>query len=155
MGWFGKGKNKVDSFISMYRFYSDCNSTLGVLNVNGLTVFTCEDEYRECKIKGETRIPAGRYKVELRNEGGMTKKYAERYGDMHKGMLWLKDVPGFEYVYIHTGNNEGHTEGCILVGLGSNVASQCVTESRMAYRDIYPVIADKILLGDDVYIEIR
>ena len=39
-----------------------------------------------------------------------------KYGDMHKGMLWVRDIPGFEYILIHTGNTDEHTSGCLLVG---------------------------------------
>ena len=35
---------------------------------------------------------------------------------MHKGMLWVRDVPGFEYILIHTGNTDEHTAGCLIVG---------------------------------------
>ena len=35
---------------------------------------------------------------------------------MHKGMLWVRDVPGFEYILIHTGNTDEHTSGCLIVG---------------------------------------
>ena len=27
----------------------------------------------------------------------------------HKGMLHVQDVPGFEYILIHTGNTDEHT----------------------------------------------
>jgi len=35
--------------------------------------FGLEDEYREDKVAGETRIPSGTYQVALRKEGGFHK----------------------------------------------------------------------------------
>ena len=112
------------------------NSTGGTLSVDGeISYFTCEDEYREVKVPGKTRIPEGTYKVLLRDEGGMTKRYAEKLA-WHKGMLHLQDVEGFEWVYIHIGNTDDHTSGCILVGLGALWRDDCtVTHSEEAYKD--------------------
>jgi hypothetical protein len=116
-----------------------------------------EDQFNEPKIPGETRIPAGRYKIELRTEGGMTKRYAERFPDLHKGMLWLQDVPGFEYIYIHTGNNDDHSDGCLIVG---DTQSQNITArgevggSVSAYRRLYKEILEAMASGD-VFITIE
>ena len=131
--------------LSVNRFSTSDESTLGTLAIDGAFVcYTLEDTRRMKKIEGETRIPAGRYEIKLRDEGGLTAKYAERYGAMHKGMLWLQDVPDFQWVYIHTGNKRGHTEGCILVGdaVSNNAVSEgVVSGSRQAYTRIYPQIA--------------
>ena len=49
------------------RFKSDSNSTIGLLSIDCMfECFVCEDEYRSVKVKGETRIPAGRYEIKLR-----------------------------------------------------------------------------------------
>jgi hypothetical protein len=84
-------------------------------------VWSSSLKHRDVKVKGETRIPAGRYQVTLRTEGGFHSKYSEKYGEMHKGMLWVRDVPGFEYILIHTGNTDEHTAGCLLVGNTSDL----------------------------------
>lgn len=119
--------------------------TIGKLSVFGETVWTLEDPRREHKVWGETRIPAGRYKLELRNEGGMTQRYAARFPNMHRGMLWLRHVPMFEWVYIHIGNTARDTEGCILVGLGRD--DDRIVSSRVAYEKIYPPIMEAIQDG--------
>ena len=93
------------------------DDTIGLLFIGGkFACFILEDEEREEKVPGETRVPAGLYKMELRTEGGMHRKYAERYGKKHKGMLWLRDVPDFKWIYIHIGNKNEHTDGCLLPG---------------------------------------
>lgn len=146
----------------LQRFSSGQDSTLGLIHhVSGSALafrcFTLEDQFNEPKVAGETRIPAGRYRIKLRAEGGMHAGYAKRFG-FHRGMLWLQDVPGFEWVYIHTGNLDDETEGCILVGDG---AGQNVTEegrllgSVAAYTRLYQEIATALDGGQDVWLAIQ
>lgn len=123
------------------RFHSDMDSTLSRITVDDRFVcFGLEDEYRASKVPAETRIPAGIYTVKLRREGGFHQKYNAKFHDIHRGMLQVMDVPGFEYILIHVGNTDADTAGCLLVGqvccampgdlrIGSSVA---------AYRDLYP-----------------
>ena len=131
--------------LHLIRYSTTNESTLGLLLMDGkFSCYTIEDAWHPEKVVGKTRIPAGHYKIHLRDEGGMTKKYAEVYGDMHQGMLWLQDVPGFEWIYIHTGNTAEHSEGCILVGNGASsnvIRGGLISASRAAYRSIYPMIA--------------
>ena len=137
--------------IDIRRFTTDGDSTLSMIYVDG--VFQCfglEDEQRDIKVAGETRIPAGEYVVALRDEGGMTKRYAEKFPGLHKGMLWLRDVPDFQWVYIHIGNTDDHTEGCILTGTGCDAKAGAMRtiSSTDAYRDLYSKVVDAALRGD-------
>lgn len=104
--------------IEILRYAHGTDSTLGLLLVDGaFTCYTCEDERRHTKVPGQTRIPEGRYNLVLRHAGAMNERYGRRFAEIgHAGMLWLLDVPGFEWVYIHVGNTEADTDGCILVG---------------------------------------
>ena len=145
--------------LTLYRFSPQSDDTLGLLFIDDeFSCFTLEDEYRDVKVPGETRIPAGEYSILLRTEGGLQKKYRKRFARIHAGMLWLQDVPGFKWIYIHCGNRDEHTDGCILVGDSSQ---QNITEdgfiggSASAYRRIYPLIADAILSGETVTITIK
>jgi hypothetical protein len=144
--------------LNLIRYTSDKDSTGGLLYYEGLFLgYTVEDQHQAVKVAKETRIPAGEYKIKLRNEGGMTKRYAKRFGDdIHKGMLWLQDVPGFEWVYIHIGNTDDHTEGCILVGYGALRAGGETTISRSAdcYLKLYRSVSKAILAGEEVTIRI-
>lgn len=141
------------------------DSTLGRLYVQKSTIddefqcYTLEDELREVKVPGETAIPKGTYKILPRTQGSMHPKYAERYGDLHVGMAWLQDVPNFKWVYIHTGNREDQTEGCLLVGQGfaetdEGENNHIVTGSRNAYVPLYTMIAQAWEDGEDVFITI-
>jgi hypothetical protein len=120
---------------------SDGDATIGRLAVDGESFcYTCEDEHREEKVAGETRIPAGRYRIALRNAGGMVARYNRDFADVdHRGMLHLQDVPGFTWIYLHVGNDESHTAGCVLVGFeryGFRLG-----RSRDAYRALYRRVA--------------
>ena len=119
--------------------------------------YTLEDEAREVKVKGETRVPAGTYKIELRTEGGFNNKYTKKYGDFHKGMLHVTNVPNFEFILIHTGNDDSHTAGCLLVGDSQEnnviIKDGFIGKSVNAYKRIYPDISKAIVNGEDVTIE--
>ena len=149
-----------DLHLTLNRFSGDSDSTLGTLKADGkLLGFTLEDEHRDVKVMHETRIPAGTYEIALRANGGMHARYLERFGeDWHRGMLWLQDVPGFTWIYMHMGANDDHTSGCVLVGDGvmQNVtrAGQ-LFDTEMAYKRIYPRIASVLLAGKRATITIN
>lgn len=146
--------------LEVLRFSSQNDSTLGILfdisEGREFLCFTLEDEYRTVKKYGETRIPAGEYQVKLRKTGGFHKRYKNKFPEIHKGMLWIQDVPNFEHVLIHIGNNDDNTAGCLLVG---NTSQQNLTEngfigaSKSAYQRIYPPIAHALESGEAVTIK--
>ncbi|HSR53818.1 MAG TPA: DUF5675 family protein [Acidobacteriota bacterium] len=140
----------------LQRLAHDAHSTLGLLYIDGvLRCAVLEDEPREVKVPGETRIPAGRYRIDLRTEGGMHSRYQRRFSRLYKGMLWLRDVPGFEWIYIHVGNTHEDSRGCPLVGFQADLRRPFrVLQSEAAYRDIYPAIAEAAQAGD-AWIEVR
>ena len=147
--------------LEVLRFSSEDDSTSGLLfditdGNRKFLAYTLEDEYREEKEMHETRIPAGTYNVTLRTEGGFHQRYVAKYGDMHKGMLWVRDVPGFEYILIHTGNTDEHTSGCLLLG-DSQTNNQVkedgfIGSSVQAYKRVYPQIAKVLEEGGVVNI---
>ena len=142
--------------ILIERITSDDDTTIGTLSLDGVfQCFTLEDEHRDEKVVGETRIPAGTYVAALRNVGNMTKRYAEKYPDIHRGMIWLQNVTGFEWIYIHPGNIEKHTDGCILVGRGANSkpGDMSISNSVAAYTDLYNKVVDAAEVRD-LHIEI-
>ena len=136
------------------RFASLAESTIGALSVDGRFVcFTLEDQAQPIKVAGETRIPAGTYKLALRTVGPTHEKYAKKFTD-HRGMLILNGVPDFEYVLIHIGNTDRDSAGCILVGDGA-LAHGELSLSTQAYRRLYGVVSNAILAGEPVSIEVR
>lgn len=121
------------------RTKSNANETLGQLYIDGIPECdTLEDEYREVKVKGETRIPAGVYPLKLREFGGFTEKYKRRFPKFHGGMIEVCNVPGFTGILIHCGNTDEDTMGCLLLGqaaLGSG--EYRLTNSALTYEAFY------------------
>ena len=148
--------------LEVLRFSSEADSTNGLLfEITDIgrrfLSYTLEDEARVLKVRGETRIPAGIYKVELRKEGGFHERYTKKYPGIHRGMLHVTDVPGFEYILIHTGNTDEHTAGCLLVADSQEnnqlLPDGFIGKSVNAYKRIYPSIAKAIINGEEVTIE--
>lgn len=149
--------------LEVLRISSQPDSTSGILfditdNKRTFLCYTIEDEYRAVKVKHETRIPAGTYKLTLRNEGGFHTRYLNKYGaSFHKGMIYVNNVPGFEWILWHTGNDDSSTSGCLILGQGqeSNLVKPdgWVSGSVSAYKYVYPIIRDTILAGEDVYVK--
>ena len=158
--------------LEVIRFSSGTDSTNGILlevdmmapNPHGegfrckrkFLAYTLEDEYREEKVYGETRIPDGKYELGLRKVGGYNKKYTKRFFGIHIGMLQVLNVPNFEYILIHCGNTDEHTAGCLLVG-DSQENNQIqkdgfIGKSTQAYKRIYPPIAEALKCGEKVTI---
>jgi len=145
------------------RTSSGKDSTSGLLfevsqNKRTFLAYTLEDEQRDVKVWGETRIPAGTYKLELRTEGGFHNRYLNKYGNtFHKGMIHVKDVPGFEYILWHTGNTDEHTAGCLILGntqTNNRIAKDGFIGSSVdAYKFVYPRVVSAIEAGIDVEVE--
>jgi hypothetical protein len=147
--------------LELIRFISQDKLTIGALysthqGAHDYLCFTLEDQWRPpgVKVAGETRIPAGRYAVELRTIGGYHQRYGARFPAMHKGMLHVRNVPGFEYILIHCGNTADDSAGCILVGDTAMPRVGQIGGSEVAYRRIYPPIVSSLLKGDDVWLKV-
>lgn len=112
--------------IEVKRLHKTQNSTIGELTIDGkFECYTLEDTEREfIKIKGETAIPKGTYKVII-NESNRFKRL----------LPLLIGVPNFEGVRIHAGNSNHDTEGCILVGQNRSV--DYITKSRKAFDSLF------------------
>jgi hypothetical protein len=139
------------------RYRDDTTATSGLLFIDGkFECYTLEDEYRATKLAAETRIPEGTYELKLRLEGTHHVDYLKKFPKEHIGMLYVTNVPGFEYILIHIGNTEKDTAGCLLVG--TNPAGMTLTESTPAYLKMYKQVAPAIKSGKKVtikYVDIK
>ena len=111
--------------IVVRRLYKGDKSVIGEMTIDGVfECFTLEDIERPVKIKGETAIPKGTYKVII-NESNRFKRQ----------LPLLLNVPGFEGVRIHAGNTNHDTEGCILVGQTRH--KEFIGKSRKAFDRLF------------------
>lgn len=141
--------------IELERRWKRKGYTIGVLSVNGQRICeTVEDEDRGLtadmplqelqakKVKGQTAIPTGTYKVVI--------TYSPRF---KKQLPLLQDVPGYEGVRIHPGNSAKDTEGCILCG--RNTIKGGVTDSRLWTGRVIDMIDKALKNKEEVTIWIR
>jgi hypothetical protein len=141
--------------LRLERFERSRTRTLGKLYVDEqFQCYTCEDVVRvddpataqdeSQKVWGETAIPAGRYKVVI--------SYSPKF---RKNLPLLLNVPGFDGIRIHSGNDEDDTHGCILVGLGLNNTSTGIVKSRVAMGNLQHKIRAALGRGEEVWITIE
>jgi hypothetical protein len=99
------------------------------------------------KVKGNTAIPYGTYKVVM---DIVSPKFAARemYRFCSGKLPRLLNVPGFEGILLHVGNTPADTEGCLLVG--ENKVKGQVINSTATFKRLYELLA----VADDVSIEI-
>ena len=122
------------------------------------TCFIIEDEHRDVKVRGETRIDAGRYEVikRITEESKMTLKYRKKYEwfDYH---LMLLNTPRHKWIYIHSGNYESHTDGCLLVNFNAMMldGEYAGGRSRDAYEVVYKEITKWLDEGERVFIIVK
>ena len=139
--------------LTIIRYSTTVESTIGSLLVDGeFSCHTLEDPSQVVKIPGETRIPGGIYEVALKSWGGFHERYGKRF-NFHKGMLWLKTVPGFSDILIHCGNSAADTRGCLLVGMTANnnqVADGRIYRSTEAYERLYKRVCATLFRGEGV-----
>ena len=139
------------------RVASTSNSTIGILIIDGKpSGFVIEDEKRAVKVMGETRIPAGKYKLGIRKEmTPLTRKYRNRYG-WFKYHIELLDVPNFTGIYIHVGNTEKDTAGCQIIGktAGMREGEYVNMQSSICYREFYQSVYPLLKRGDEITYEI-
>ena len=138
--------------LEVIRFNKGKDSTNGILfditNERKFLCYTLEDEGRTEKVWGETCIPEGEYRLGFRTVGGFDARYADRFADIHMGMLEVLDVPNFKYILIHCGNTDEDTAGCLLLGdsqENNNIKENgFIGKSTHAYYRVYQEIAEAL-----------
>lgn len=132
-------------------------ATTGRLFIDGLlecvTLEDCDRGLRQAvnlainkgrKRGGTTAIPTGRYRVVVNR--------SPRFGVLTPR---LQNVPAFEGVLIHPGNDDDDTDGCILVGQRLENGVIAPRTSKPAYMALFAKIQAAIGRGEQVWIEVR
>lgn len=141
--------------LELKRIYKGDTYTIGKLYINGsyfcdtledkdrgLTQDMPLEEIKKIKVDSKTAIPTGTYKVSLdilSPKFSDFKKYpAYKFCDGY--LPRLVNVPGYQGVLIHIGNEDEDTDGCILVG--TNSIKGKVTNSTSTFRKLYDIITE-------------
>ena len=139
--------------------------TIGRLYIDGVYFCdTCEDRDRGLrqdlpvsvnqarKVRGQTAIPTGRYRVTL---GVKSPKYSKKkqYAACNGYVPRLINVPAFDGILIHIGNTAADSEGCILVGRNKKVGM--VLESTNTFWQLYDRLQQADGRGEQIYITVK
>ncbi len=93
----------------------------------------------------------------VRQAGRHFDKY--RSAHKHKHTFWIKEVPGFEYIMIHIGNDAAESLGCPFVGLTTSLKKSGdwnVLRSKEAYcEQVYPLLTQLTEPGERLFITIE
>lgn len=155
----------------LQRLLHTSNNPQGDYTVSHLTnrenynSFVIEDTFREVKVKGQTRIPSGFYELKIRKEDTpLTLKHRLNYASLpwfRNNPKWfhieVTGITNYSGVYIHTGNDDSHTAGCLLpcfeVNLSKkdNPGAMSSAATDMFYSIVYPLLE----AGTKVFIEVR
>lgn len=147
--------------LTVLRYIDDGETTLGLIFLrNKFFAYTLEDTHRDEKIRGQTRISPGIYTIGYSPvdpaQSRLTRDYLRLYSPWFTKHLHLKNVPNFEGIYIHVGNNHENTDGCILIadGVSAGTQQKMLQSSRSAYQRFYKIIAALLDSNEHVNIQI-
>ena len=140
--------------LTLNRNTRSAESTIGDLLINdeffcyvledfdrGLTSSMSEAEIQQKKVYAKTAIPKGTYKVVI--------TFSPRFKQY---MPLLLNVKGFQGIRIHAGNNAGHTEGCLILGMTKS--TNFVGQSKIAYSRLMAKLK-KVEKTEEIIIEIK
>lgn len=117
-------------------------ATIGRLFVDDVfECYTLEDVPRDEKVKHETCIPTGTYRVVL--------THSPKFG---RELPLLLNVPEFEGIRIHPGNTKDHTSGCILVGTARG--TDRISGSRDAFEALLAKLRGAVKRGAPISIDV-
>lgn len=118
----------------------------------GLSATMPHEEIMRIKVKSETAIPLGTYKVSMAITSpkfSLKKDYQWCKGRLPR----LLGVSGFEGILIHAGRTERSSAGCIIVGKNKVVGA--VVESMDTCRKLWSKLDAAYKRGEGITIQIR
>lgn len=152
--------------LTLKRTFNNGRYTIGHLYADGVYVCdTIEDvdrdlsdsmtveDIRKIKVKTQTAIPRGKYKVSL---NVTSPKFYQKvyYKTFCNGkMPRLLNVKGFDGILIHRGTTEKDSAGCIIVGY--NKVKGQVINSTQAFEKLYRMMDKARKAGEKITIDIQ
>lgn len=125
------------------KIYTDL-STIGDIFFDGNFICSSlEDTIRNVKLAKQTAIPAGEYKIEIR--------HSPKFNRM---MPFLLDVPFFEGIMFHWGNDPKDTDGCILTGHYDTANPDWISSSRKSFDQLMTLILEAHAKGEDIIVNV-
>jgi len=134
--------------LTLQRMFLTDKSTCGELFIEGQVTRFCYT--LELPVKDglpRSAIPPGTYQIEMAPSPKFhlsQDPWVQQYADK---MPHIINIPNRSLIMVHWGNEPENTDGCILVGLTHDL--DVVSESRAAFEQLYPLLAD----GDTIDIQ--
>ncbi len=150
--------------LKLVRSYLGSKYSIGHLYINGqyfcdtiedidrcLTSKMTTEEINKRKVKHETAIPYGTYRITMKV---VSPKYSakEKYKFTGGRMPRLLSVPGFEGILIHPGTTQEDSSGCLIVGLNKQVGK--VVDSFATFTKLWNTLEKANKKGELISIEI-
>lgn len=134
--------------LTLKRIYTNDQYTIGRLYIDdvyvcdtledcdrGLDSSMSEEEIMSKKVYGQTAIPTGTYKIDMKTVSPKYKDVSVYKNACGGKVPRIIDVKGFSGILIHIGNTNKDTKGCVLVG--KNTKKGMVTNSRDTWLKVY------------------
>ena len=134
------------------RWQADGKATIGQFYIRGEHYGFClepalvkpyHNHFCDCCQEPHPRIPAGKYRVGLRN--------SPHFG---KDVPQVLNVPGRTYVLFHIGNTAKDTKACFCPGLHYQPGTWEVRDSRVARDHLYDEIRKAVKGNEEIWLEV-
>lgn len=104
-------------------------------------------EIQKIKVKHQTAIPTGTYRLTINVQSPSFSKKTY-YMNFCKGYVpRILNVPGFDGILLHKGNTQDDSSGCIILGYNKVVGK--VIDSQKAFESFYNILkktSEKIMI---------
>jgi hypothetical protein len=141
------------AFVVLTRLSQTPHDIMGQLKVNGKPLGLSLEA-------SSNALPEGTYDLSLRTTGGLHATYGYKFGALHRGMVRIMASDPEAFHFLKIGNLPEDTIGGIIVGMEVPNESETgeareIWHSEEAYRQIYPLLAEKLEAGEPIQLLIR
>lgn len=109
--------------------------------------------------KGDKRIPAGSYVLKIHNAVTPKTEFFRKAMPWFEFFIEVTGIPGFDLVFVHPGNDQQDTEGCLLLNdvMGNNSIQKAKegSLSQQACKRFYDLVYPRLKAGEKITITIK